>query len=283
MEAAAEGAEGETDIEGGDNDIVDVKDVTAGDVDGILGDGESARVDGSDSGVDSDCAMGEIDSASTVAVSASTVARDDELDPRKGYELLPSLDAEVLDPNKLHPSAWRGILRLALAKVDSSFYFQLQCKDHIVQLVKGSRAPAHHLRVRDESRDTKLELFIWAYLYSVANERVPDSPGLLNFVSSKALAAASTLVSAFTIMTFIDEHEPLPSSSNSSSTLGSASLSHVGDLDDDVKLSVLYRRRNHVEISDTVDPYPMHSSSRLNLMYRAKSLSAVSSSLWMVL
>ncbi|PBK71256.1 hypothetical protein ARMSODRAFT_1017170 [Armillaria solidipes] len=55
-------------------------------------------------------------------------------------------------------------------------------------------------------------------------------------------------------MTFIDEHEPLPSSSNSSSTLGSASLSHVGGLGDDAKLSVLYRRRNHIEVSDSVDP-----------------------------
>ncbi|KAK0235386.1 hypothetical protein EDD85DRAFT_792228 [Armillaria nabsnona] len=119
------------------------------------------------------------------------------------------------------------------------------------------------------SRDTELELFIWACLYSVANERAhiwrglreemdqltrpffaahlpsayTDSPGLvLNFISSKALTAASALVSAFTIMTSIDEHESPLSSSNSSSALDSTSFSHAGDLDDDAKLSVLYRR-----------------------------------------
>ncbi|SJL09445.1 uncharacterized protein ARMOST_12823 [Armillaria ostoyae] len=197
------------------------------------------------------------------------------------------------------PPRGADFFSFAVAKVDSSFYFQLECEDHIVQL---SRAPAPpptgrrmadfspewykivystllqgDVEVRDESRDTELKLFIWAYLYSVANERVhiwrglreemdqltrpffaahlpsvyADSPGLLNFVSTKALTAASALVSAFTIMMSTDEHEPPPSSSNSTSALDSASFSHAGDLDDDAKLSVLYRRRNHIEVSDS--------------------------------
>ncbi len=109
-------------------------------------------------------------------------------------ELLPSLDAEVPDPNKFHHSAWHNLLQLAVAKVDSSFYFQLKCEDHIVRLVKGDRAPVPpptsrrtadlspewykivystllrgEVDVRDE---TELELFVWAYMYAVANERV---------------------------------------------------------------------------------------------------------------
>ncbi len=112
-------------------------------------------------------------------------------------ELLPSFDAEVPDPNRLPRSAWHGILQLAVTKVDSSFFFQLECEDHIVRLVKGDRAPAPppssrrtaelspewynivygtllrgEVEVRDESWDTELELFIWAYLYSEANEQV---------------------------------------------------------------------------------------------------------------
>ncbi|PBK71378.1 hypothetical protein ARMSODRAFT_955175 [Armillaria solidipes] len=107
-------------------------------------------------------------------------------------ELLPSFDAEVPDPNKLPRSKWGGgLLQLAVAKVDSSFYFQLECEDHIVRLVKGDRAPAPpptsrrtadlspewykivystllrgEVEVRD---DADLELFVWAYLYSKAN------------------------------------------------------------------------------------------------------------------
>ncbi|PBK88911.1 hypothetical protein ARMGADRAFT_346215 [Armillaria gallica] len=57
-------------------------------------------------------------------------------------ELLPSFDAEVPDTNKLPCSAWHGILELAVAKVDSSYFFQLECEDHIVRLVKDDRAPA---------------------------------------------------------------------------------------------------------------------------------------------
>ncbi|KAK0458144.1 uncharacterized protein EV420DRAFT_382023 [Desarmillaria tabescens] len=118
-------------------------------------------------------------------------------------DILPSLDAEVPDPNKLPRSAWPGIHRLAVAKVDSSFYFQLECENHIVQVVKGDRAPAPpptsrrrmdlspewydivyptllrgDVELRDESRDTELELFVWAYMYYVANERVHIWRGL---------------------------------------------------------------------------------------------------------
>ncbi|PBK81691.1 hypothetical protein ARMGADRAFT_772229 [Armillaria gallica] len=111
-------------------------------------------------------------------------------------DILPSLDAEAPDPNKLPRSAWPGLLQLAIAKANSSFHFQLECEDHIVQLVKGDRAPAPpppnerakefspewydivystllrgDVELCDESRDTELELFVWAYMFHVADDR----------------------------------------------------------------------------------------------------------------
>ncbi len=57
-------------------------------------------------------------------------------------QFIPSLDVEVPDPNKLPRSAWPSLLQLAIAKANSSFHFQLECEDHIVQLIKGDSVPA---------------------------------------------------------------------------------------------------------------------------------------------
>ncbi|PBK71217.1 hypothetical protein ARMSODRAFT_954986 [Armillaria solidipes] len=111
-------------------------------------------------------------------------------------ELIPGLDAKVPDPNKFPRSEWGRLLQLATAKADSSFCFQLECEDHIVRLAKGNRAPpppptdmriidlspewynivySTHIRgdveLRDKSRDTELELFVWVYMFYVADDR----------------------------------------------------------------------------------------------------------------
>ncbi|PBK71212.1 hypothetical protein ARMSODRAFT_67039 [Armillaria solidipes] len=205
-------------------------------------------------------------------------------------DILPSLDDEVPDPNKFPRSAWPGLLQLAVAKASSSFHFQLECEDHIVQLVKGDRAPAPppaterakefspgwydivhstllrgDVELRDESRDTELELFVWAYMFHVADDRgtiwrsfrqemyqltkfffaaplpssYAESPGLIN----KALSAASAIASAFTA----NENEPPLSSSN-----GPTSSSHAGDSDDQSAPNRPFRRRN-LAFTDSVD------------------------------
>ncbi|KAK0443574.1 hypothetical protein EV421DRAFT_525672 [Armillaria borealis] len=212
-------------------------------------------------------------------------------------DILPSLDAEVPDPNKFHRSAWPGLLQLAVAKANSSFHFQLECEDHIVQLVKGDRAPTPppaserakefspewydivhstllrgDVELRDESRDTELELFVWAYMFHVADDRgtiwrsfrqemyhltkfffaaslpssYAESSGLINFVSSKASSAASAIASTFTAATSVEESEPPLLSSSSSNELTS---SHAADSDDDTALN----RRRNLAFTDSVD------------------------------
>ncbi|KAK0235431.1 hypothetical protein EDD85DRAFT_792267 [Armillaria nabsnona] len=175
-------------------------------------------------------------------------------------EILPSLDTEVPDPNKLPRSAWPGLLQLAIAKANSSFHFQLECEDHIVQLVKGDSAPAPprpserakefspewynivystllrgDVELRDESRDTELELFVWAYMFHVADDRGTETPGLLNSVSSKVSTAASAIASAFTAGTLVEENEPPPSSSNRLSATDAPS--HAGNSGEEASLS----------------------------------------------
>ncbi|KAK0235435.1 hypothetical protein EDD85DRAFT_968377 [Armillaria nabsnona] len=221
-------------------------------------------------------------------------------------QLIPSLDAEVPDPNKCHRSGWRGLLQLAVAKTRSSFHFQLECEDHIVRLVKGDSAPAPpptskrsedfspewykivyptllrgDVELRDvESRDTELELFVWAHMFQVADERsriwlsfrqemyeltklffavrlpssYAESPGLINFVSSKILSAASAMASAFAT----NENEPSlfsPSSSNGPRSTDSMSCSHADYPGDEASLSALNRpfRRRNLVVADSVD------------------------------
>ncbi|PBK71216.1 hypothetical protein ARMSODRAFT_1017134 [Armillaria solidipes] len=119
------------------------------------------------------------------------------------------------------------------------------------------------VELRDE-RDTELELFVWVYMQHtidkwaviwrffyvetlkltdpIAPARLPscytESPGLFNFLSSKA---ASALASVFTAETSASDNDPpllSPFSSN-------GSCSHVGDLDDeDTNSSGPLRRRN---------------------------------------
>ncbi|SJL12379.1 uncharacterized protein ARMOST_15805 [Armillaria ostoyae] len=211
-------------------------------------------------------------------------------------DILPSLDAEVPDPNKLPRSAWPGLLQLAVAKANSSFHFQLECEDHIVQLVKGDRAPAPpppserseeispewydivystllrgDVELRDESRDTELELYVWAYMFHVADDRgtiwrsfrqemyqltkfffaaslpssYAESPG---WFSRGALTAAS-LASTFTAATSVEENEPPLLSSSSSNEPTS---SHAADFDDEAALNRPFRRRN-VATRDSID------------------------------
>ncbi|PBK66123.1 hypothetical protein ARMSODRAFT_1048758 [Armillaria solidipes] len=179
-------------------------------------------------------------------------------------DLIPTLDVEVPCPNRLPRSAWWGLLRLAMNKVDASFRFRMECENHIVQLTKGDRAPTPpppsdvELYDKSEPRDAELELYIWAYMYHLADERtciwrsfrqemyqlikpfsaacLPSGHNLFNLVSSKALAAASVIASAFTTETSIDGNEPpllSPSSSSGSSPTDSTTSSHAGDLDDD--------------------------------------------------
>ncbi|KAK0235424.1 hypothetical protein EDD85DRAFT_954975 [Armillaria nabsnona] len=220
-------------------------------------------------------------------------------------ELIPSLDAEVPDPNKFHRSEWGDLLQLAVEKADSLFCFQLECEDHIVGLAKGNHAPPPpptsmriidlspewynivystlvqgDVELRSESRDSELELFVWAYMFCVADDRAEiwrgfrqemyqltkfffparlpsassyaESHGLFNLVSRGVLTAASAIASAFTVETSADENEPpvlSPSSSNGSSSTDSTSSSHAGDSGDGVNLALLrrpFRRRNLV-------------------------------------
>ncbi|KAK0430009.1 hypothetical protein EV421DRAFT_1861496 [Armillaria borealis] len=206
-------------------------------------------------------------------------------------------DAEVPDPNKLPRSKWGGLLQLAVAKVDSSFYFQLECEDHIVRLVKGDRAPAPpptsrrtadlspewykivystllrgEVEVRD---DADLELFVWAYLYSEANERVHIWRGLRAEMiqltrpffaahlpsaytdNSGLLKAASAIASVFATKTPVEPPPLTPSSMDENKPpllCPSSSSSHTGDVDsDDDNRDRPFRRRKHIVSSDTVD------------------------------
>ncbi|KAK0235265.1 hypothetical protein EDD85DRAFT_70993 [Armillaria nabsnona] len=212
-------------------------------------------------------------------------------------ELLPSFDADVPDPNKFPRSAWHGILQLAVAKVDSSFFFQLECEDHIVRLVKGDCAPAPpptsrrtadlspewynvvygtllrgEVEVCDESWDTELELFIWAYLYSEANEQVHIWRGLRREMlqltrpffaahlpsaytdNSGLLKAASAIVSVFAIKTPIDLTPSSMDENKPPLLCPSSSSSHAGDVDtDDDNRDRPFRRRNRIVSSDTAD------------------------------
>ncbi|SJL09491.1 uncharacterized protein ARMOST_12869 [Armillaria ostoyae] len=224
-------------------------------------------------------------------------------------KLIPGLDAKVPNPNKFHRSEWSGLLQLAVAKADSSFCFQLECEDHIVRLAKGNRAPpppptdmriidlspewynivySTHIRgnveLRDKSRDTELELFVWVYMFYVADDRAEiwrgfrqemyqltkfffsarlpsayaKSPGLFDLVSSRAYTAASAFASALAVKPSANENEPpllsLPSSNGLSST-DSTSFSHAGDSSDEADLSALNRpsRRRNFVVVDSVN------------------------------
>ncbi|KAK0458156.1 uncharacterized protein EV420DRAFT_382385 [Desarmillaria tabescens] len=109
---------------------------------------------------------------------------------------IPSLDVEVPDPNKPGPSAWPALLKLAITKVDLSIDSRMECENHIVRLSQGDRAPTPPPRnmrapsfspewykivfstmdrgdveLRDESRDTELELFVWVYMQKTIDQR----------------------------------------------------------------------------------------------------------------
>ncbi|KAK0443568.1 hypothetical protein EV421DRAFT_1946981 [Armillaria borealis] len=201
-------------------------------------------------------------------------------------ELIPGLDAKVPNPNKFHRSEWSGLLQLAVAKADSSFCFQLECEDHIVRLAKGSRAPpppptdmriidlspewynivySTHIRgdveLRDKSRDTELELFVWVYMFYVADDRTEIWRGFRQemyqltkffFPARLPFSYAESPVAAEPPA---NENEPpllsLPSSHGLSS-MDSTSFSHAGD---EVDLSALNRpsRRRNFVVADSVD------------------------------
>ncbi len=104
-------------------------------------------------------------------------------------DIIPDLDTEVPDPNKVGPSAWPALLQLAIAKTYSAFEFRIECENHIVQLSEGDRAPAPppvsmrtpslspewyaavlsvgdrgHVELRGDKQDIELELFVWMYM-----------------------------------------------------------------------------------------------------------------------
>ncbi|SJL09104.1 uncharacterized protein ARMOST_12480 [Armillaria ostoyae] len=225
-------------------------------------------------------------------------------------DLIPTLDVEVPCPNRLPRSAWWGLLRLAMNKLTKGDHaptppppgkrtqsFSPEWYDVVYPtLFRGDV----ELRDESESRDAEsLELYIWTYMYHLADERTckrfqylanthprgiwrsfrqemyqlikpfstaclpsghTEIPDLFNLVSSKALAAASVIASAFTTETSIDGNEPpllSSSSSSGSSATDSTTSSHAGDLDDDDNdadssaLHHLSRRRNYT--FDTVD------------------------------
>ncbi|PBK71156.1 hypothetical protein ARMSODRAFT_1003001 [Armillaria solidipes] len=223
---------------------------------------------------------------------------------------IPSLDTEIPDPNKSGVAAWPDLLKLAITKVDLSLDSRIESENHIVQLSQGDCAPAPPPRnmrapafspewykivfstmdrgdveLRDESRDTELELFVWVYIQKtmdrytdiwrhfrremhkltdpIAPARLPsghvDSPGLFTLLRRKALTAASAFASTFIADASVDDTAPplLPSSSNNeSSATDSTSSFHAGDLDDDATMSALnhpfepLRRRKRIIISE---------------------------------
>ncbi|PBK81748.1 hypothetical protein ARMGADRAFT_1090986 [Armillaria gallica] len=223
---------------------------------------------------------------------------------------IPSLDTEIPDPNKSGVSAWPDLLKLAKTKVDMSLDSRIESENHIVQLSQGDCAPAPPPRnmrapafspewykivfstmdrgdveLRDESRDTELELFVWINklivhpdtatdiwrhfrqeMYKltdpIAPARLPsghDSPGLFTLLRRKALTAASAFASTFIADASVDDTAPplLPSSpNNESSATDSTSSFHAGDLGDDATMSALnhpfepLRRRKRIIISE---------------------------------
>ncbi|KAK0451440.1 uncharacterized protein EV420DRAFT_1646189 [Desarmillaria tabescens] len=104
--------------------------------------------------------------------------------------VIPGLDAEVPDPNRLCRSAWPALLQLAVTKLSLAFEFRTECENHIVRLFEGDRAPVPpppsmrapslspewyaiifstgdrgDVELRgDESQDIELELFVWVYM-----------------------------------------------------------------------------------------------------------------------
>ncbi|SJL09492.1 uncharacterized protein ARMOST_12870 [Armillaria ostoyae] len=216
-------------------------------------------------------------------------------------DFIPSLSVEVPDPSKFDRSAWPDLLELARTKISFSLDLRILCEDHGVRLSLGDRAPVPpprdmrgprwspewyklvlsirgrgDIELRDKSRDTELELFVWVYMQHtidkwamiwrffyvemlkltdpIAPARLPscciESSSLFDLLSSKALAAASALASVFTVETSTSDNDPSllsPSSNNGSYATDSISSSRVGDLDDeDTNSSGPLRHRNLV-------------------------------------
>ncbi|KAK0217152.1 hypothetical protein IW262DRAFT_1396081 [Armillaria fumosa] len=227
--------------------------------------------------------------------------------------LIPSLDVEVPDPNKSKLSAWLSLLELANIKVDLALDSRIECENHIVQLSQGDHAPAPPPRnmrapvfspewykivfstmgrgdveLRDVSRDTELELFVWVYMQKtidrytdiwrhfrremykltdpVAPARLPsghvDSPGLFIYLGRKALTAASAFASTFIADASVDTALPLLLSSpnNEPSATDSTSSFDTDDLDDDANMSApdrpfeRLRRRKRMILSEPSNP-----------------------------
>ncbi|KAK0458157.1 uncharacterized protein EV420DRAFT_382305 [Desarmillaria tabescens] len=226
---------------------------------------------------------------------------------------IPSLNVEVPDPNKSGTSAWPALLELAKSKVAFSIDSRMECENHIVRLSQGDRAPAPPPRnmrapdfssewykivfstisrgdveLRDESRDTELELFVWVAMHQIIDDRtdiwrhfreemlkltdpiaparLPSghayNPGIFNFLGRKALTAVSTFASTFLAGAPVDDTDPLPlspSPNNGSLANDSMPSSYTGDIDDDTNLSALnrsvepYRRRKRIIVSESVD------------------------------
>ncbi|PBK83979.1 hypothetical protein ARMGADRAFT_1088956 [Armillaria gallica] len=203
-------------------------------------------------------------------------------------ELIPGLDAEVPDPNKFPRSEWPGLLQLAVEKADSSFCFQLECEDHIVRLAKGNRAPpppptdmrvidlspewynivySTHIRgdveLRDKSRDAEVELFVWVYMFYVADDLAEIWRGfrqemyqLTKFFFSCSFTLCLLLCRKSWFVQLADENElpllSLPSSNGLSST-DSTSSSQVGDLDDEYTNSSGPLRRRNLIVAGSVN------------------------------
>ncbi len=104
-------------------------------------------------------------------------------------DLIPKFSVEVPNPSKFNRSSWPHLLELARTKASFALDLRILCEDHGVQLSQGDSAPVPPPRtmrgpstspewyklvvslrgrgdveLRDESRDTELELFVWVYI-----------------------------------------------------------------------------------------------------------------------
>ncbi|KAK0467731.1 uncharacterized protein EV420DRAFT_1634995 [Desarmillaria tabescens] len=102
-------------------------------------------------------------------------------------ELLPSLQANIPNPNKTSRSCWPSLLQLARSKLAGIVDFRLECETHIVRLCKGNSAPdpptepsfnttcwwyrlVFSILSRDDRElrdndDTEIQILVWAYMY----------------------------------------------------------------------------------------------------------------------
>ncbi|KAK0472420.1 hypothetical protein EDD18DRAFT_1340783 [Armillaria luteobubalina] len=227
--------------------------------------------------------------------------------------LIPSLDVEVPDPNKSDLSAWLSLRELANVKTDLAL--DKRMKITLFNSPKATMRPLPHpeicvhrcspewyeivfstmdrgdVELRDVSRDTELELFIWIgtpasrfgddiivypntaidiwrhfrrEMYKltdpVSPARLPsghvDSPGLFNYLGRKALMAASAFASTFIADASVDDSAPLlfPSSPNHEPlATDSTSSFDIDDLAPDRPFEPL-RRRKRMILSEPPNP-----------------------------